>query len=73
MALCKKTEQQLEEVYRSRKRYLNDEDGCEELHNVCKYCERFCGIKKHDYEECRSLQCFINWLGLEYLDWINGY
>lgn len=73
MALSKKTDQQLEEVYKSRKRYLNDEEECEELHNMCKNCEQFCGIEKHDYEECRNLQCFINWLGLEYLDWINGY
>ena len=57
--LCEKTERQLEEVYHSRKPYLN--------------CERFCGIENHDYSECRDFACFKNWLGLEYLDWFNGY
>lgn len=71
--LYKKTEKQLEEVYQSRKQYLNDEDACEELHDMCKNCEDFCGTRHHDYSECRERQCFKNWLGLEYLDWINGY
>lgn len=73
MALCEKTERQLEEVYNSRKPYLNRKDCCEELHDMCMSCEKFCGIKKHDYSECRNLPCFKNWLGLEYLDWVNGY
>lgn len=73
MSLCKKTERQLEEVYQSRLPYLNYKDECEELHNMCMTCDKFCGIKKHDYTECRNNQCFVNWLGLEYLDWINGY
>lgn len=71
--LYKKTERQLEEVYQSRKQYLNDEDNCEELHDMCKNCEDFCGTRYHDYSECRERQCFKNWMGLEYLDWINGY
>lgn len=73
MALCKKTERQLEEVYQSRLPYLNKKDCCEELHSMCMNCDKFCGIKTHDYAECRNLQCFKNWLGLEYLDWSNGY
>lgn len=73
MALSEKTERQLEEVYKSRKDYLNEEDCCEELHEMCMNCEKFCGIKKHDYGECKKLPCFRNWLGLEYLDWVNGY
>lgn len=73
MALSKKTERQLEEVYKSRKDYLNEEDCCEELHEMCMNCEKFCGIKKHDYGECKNLPCFRNWLALEYLDWVNSY
>ena len=73
MSICRKTERQLEEVYRSRLPYLNDGECCEELHNMCMNCDKFCGIKEHDYKECRYLQCFINRLGLEYLDLVNGY
>lgn len=73
MALRKKTEQQLEEAYDNFKPYLNTKGGCQELHEMCKNCEKFCGIKKHDYEECKKLACFRNWLGLAYLDWSNGY
>jgi hypothetical protein len=55
--LCKKTERQLEEVYQSRKPYLNQKDCCEELHAMCVNCEKFCGVKEHDYSECRDLPC----------------
>ena len=71
--LKEKTERQLEEVYQSRKPYLNQKDSCEELHEMCRNCDIFCGTKNHDYSECRNLACFKNWLGLEYLDWVNGY
>lgn len=71
--LCKNTERQLEEVYQSRKLYLNSKDCCEELHKMCEKCENFCGISNHDYSECKNMVCFRNWLGLEYLDWVNGY
>ena len=71
--LCEKTERQLEEVYHSRKPYLNKKGECEELHQMCRNCERFCGIENHDYSECRDFACFKIWLGLEYLDWFNGY
>lgn len=73
MSLCEKTKRQLEEVYQRDLPYLNDSDECEELHNMCMNCDKFCGIENHDYTEYRNAQCFINWLGLEYLDWINGY
>lgn len=73
MALCKSTEEQLEEVYESRKTYLNHENECEELHEMCNNCENFCGIKEQDYGECKDKACFRNWLGLEYLDWLNSY
>ena len=71
--LRNKTKKQLEEVYQSQKCYLNNKECCEELHSMCMNCEKFCGIEEHDYSECRELQCFINWLGLAYLDWNNGY
>lgn len=73
MALREKTKRQLQEVYENHKPYMNSEDCCEELHDMCKNCEKFCGVKKHDYEECKELPCFRNWLGLAYLDWFNGY
>ena len=43
--LKEKTERQLEEVYQSRKPYLNQKDSCEELHEMCRNCEFFCGQK----------------------------
>lgn len=73
MAIRKETERQIEEVYQSRKPYLNRQDCCKELHIMCMNCDKFCGIIDHDYSECREFQCFKNWLGLEYLDWVNGY
>lgn len=39
--LYKETERNLEEVYQSRKPYLNRNDGCEELHDMCMNCEKF--------------------------------
>lgn len=71
--ICVETERQLEEVYNSRKSYLNRKDCCPELHAMCMNCDKFCGIENHDYSECREMACFKNWLGLEYLDWSNGY
>ena len=56
--LREKTERQLEEVYHSRKQYLNKKDCCEELHEMCRNCENYCGWKNHDYEGCRDLACF---------------
>ena len=73
MAIREKTERQLEEAYRSRLPYLNKKGACDELHQMCQYCEKYAGLKKHDFSECREMQCFKNWLGLEYLDWVNGY
>ncbi|WP_147354162.1 hypothetical protein [Clostridium sp. AF32-12BH] len=69
-----KTEHQLEEVYQN---HLNSPGSFRkkespELYNMCKNCENF-GGNKHDYKECRQMQCFKNWLALEYLDWINTY
>lgn len=68
-----KTKKQLEEVYNNNKPYLNNKNCCEELHSMCMNCENFCGIEKHDYSGCREMPCFVNWLGLAYLNWANGY
>lgn len=74
MAIRKKTEQQLEEVYQRNLHFSTsfNKDESPELYEMCKNCENYSG-KKHDYTECREMQCFKNWLALEYLDWINGY
>ena len=71
--LHEKTEKQLEETYQAKKIYLNKKDCCEELHEMCEKCEKHCGYQNHDYEECKDYACFRNWLGLECLDWMNGY
>lgn len=73
MSLYKETERKLKDEYERVKDYLNDEDsGCEELYLMCMNCEKFNGIKQHDYSECKDLVCFRNWLGLAYLDSITG-
>ena len=74
MAIRKKTEQQLEEVYQRNLhcRGSFEADSSPELHEMCINCENYTG-NKHDYSECREMQCFKNWLALEYLDWVNGY
>ena len=74
MSLCEKTIRQLEEVYQRNIRCKGSfsKEESPELYNMCKHCEQYCG-EKHNYIECRNMQCFINWLALEYLDWINGY
>lgn len=74
MSLHEKTIRQLEEVYQRNihcKGSFSKEES-PELYNMCKHCEQYSGVK-HDYRECMHMQCFINWLALEYLDWINGY
>lgn len=74
MSLHEKTIRQLEEVYQRniRCKGLFSKEESPELYNMCKHCEQYSGVK-HDYRECMHMQCFINWLALEYLDWINGY
>lgn len=74
MAIRKKTEEQLEEVYQ-RNLYCRgsfSKNESPELYEMCKNCDNYIG-NDHDYTECRQLQCFKNWLALEYLDWINSY
>lgn len=74
MSLHEKTIRQLEEVYQRniRCKCSFSKEESPELYNMCKHCEQYSGVK-HDYRECMHMQCFINWLALEYLDWINGY
>lgn len=74
MSLHEKTIRQLEEVYQRNIRCKSSfsKEESPELYNMCKHCEQYSGVK-HDYRECMHMQCFINWLALEYLDWINGY
>lgn len=67
------TKDNIEEAYQHLKSYLNNEDCCDELHDMCMCCEKFCGTKEHDYSECRELSCFQNYLGFFYLNWSNGY
>lgn len=62
-----KIEKQIEEAYIHIKPYLRDQ---QELEEMCKQCERFCG-KKHDYEECKDRVCFKFYLAYVYLDWCN--
>lgn len=74
MSIRKNTERQIEEVYQ-RNMHCKDsfsKESSPELYSMCKNCEEYTG-DNHDYSECRENQCFINWLALEYLDWINGY
>lgn len=69
-----KTEEQLQEVYKRKLRISNAfcKEKNPELYEVCKNCELYTG-DKHDYTECRDMQCFKNWLALKSLDWFNSY
>ncbi len=60
-------ERKLEEAYQHMKPYI-DKEVSPELLSMCRYCERWVGYA-HDYEECRSMPCFRNWLGYAYLKW----
>lgn len=59
MALCKSTEEQLEEVYESRKTYLNHENECEELHEMCNKCIQRMKCRESN-KACREL--WMEWL-----------
>lgn len=60
-----KMKRKLEESYGHIKPYLEDQDI---LYQMCKRCERYCGIQ-HDYEECLDMPCFKCFLGYSYLEW----
>ena len=68
-----KTKENIQESYEYIEQYLNDENCCEELHKMCDNCEKYCGVKEHDYSECRDMSCFENYLAFFYLDLCNGY
>lgn len=74
MAIRNNTEKQLEEVFQRNIHCQGSfsKEVSPELYEVCKKCENYMG-DNHDYSECREMQCFKNWLALEYLDWVNGY
>lgn len=64
----KKIERKLDEAYKHIKPYI----PTEELSEMCKSCEAWCG-KKHDYSECKDRMCFKCWLALVYLKWETSY
>jgi hypothetical protein len=64
--------EKLLEAERHMKNYMDDIESTEELREMCKYCEAYCG-DQHDYKECRSKWCYKFWLAYEYLDWASGY
>lgn len=66
-ALDKNVERKLEEAYQHMIPYM-DKECAPELFDMCTNCERWMG-KGHDYKVCRARPCFINWLGLAYLQW----
>ena len=66
------TKRQLEETYKHMSNYMKDEESTAELREMCKYCERYCGME-HDYKECRDMMCFKFWLAFEYLEWSNSW
>lgn len=65
-----KTEKQIEEVYQ---RNLHCKGAFSKKESPELYESKAYNGEKHNYTECRQMQCFKNWLALEYLDWINSY
>lgn len=71
--LCiKNTERKIKESYDHMKDYLDDLECTEELRDMCKHCERYCG-KEHNYEHCKDMMCFKFYLAFEYLEWSGTY
>lgn len=64
-------EPKLEEVYQHMKPYMNRTESVPELVAMCQHCERWTGCN-HNYEKCRDMPCFKNWLGYAYLEWTTG-
>jgi len=48
--------------------YVNED---EDLQQMCKYCERYCG-KEHNYENCLNMKCFTFYRCYSLLDAIKG-
>ena len=72
MSIEEKTKRQIEESYNHIESYLDDSEITEELREMCKNCEMYCGME-HDYEECRNNPCFNFWLCFEYMEWRNAF
>ena len=68
----KKVEGKIEEAYEHIEPYLDDEECTEDLREMCKYCENYCG-KKHNYKNCENMMCFKFYLAYEYLRWSSSY
>lgn len=64
----KSTEQKIKESYEHISPYLDNEKCSEDLREMCKCCEQYCGLE-HDYSECKDKQCFKFYLAYEYLEW----
>jgi hypothetical protein len=68
----RKIDKQIEECRNHMKPYMKNEESTNELREMCKCCEVYCG-KEHDYDECRNKPCFRFWLAYEYLGWMNAF
>ena len=64
--------EQLEEMYKEIKPYLDNEDEFPMLYKMCEACGLWCG-NEHDYSECREKPCFKFFLGYAYLKCANSY
>lgn len=60
------------EVEEQLEPYMEDMEQTEELREMCKNCNSYCG-EKHDYNKCKGKQCYKFWLAYEYLCWEDGY
>jgi hypothetical protein len=67
----KKNKSKIEEAYCHIKPYLDRLECTEELRQMCKNCERYCG-EKHDYTHCEDMMCFKFYLSFVFLDWRNS-
>jgi hypothetical protein len=67
----RKTKSNIEEAHKHIKPYIDDLECTEELREMCKHCERYCG-KNHDYTHCEDMMCFKFYLSFVYLDWFNS-
>lgn len=68
----KETESNINETYSHIESYLYDLKSTEELREMCKNCEAYCG-EQHNYEECRDKMCFKFFLAFRYLEWSNSF
>lgn len=65
-----------EETYKHVKGYLNRTDAGDTialLHDMCVNCERWNGIKEHEYSECKDMACFKLFLRTEHDAWCASF